>query len=101
MNIFTIGGKELRAAIADGEDVTKRYFLFGIAARIDASIVRLAQEHHVMVVTAINTFRYDARQHREKAAADIKRLRELGVTQFQIDSVYDDAFGSEKANGGR
>ena len=88
----SIGGNQLRAAIANKENVAESYFLFGIAAKMDEAIVRLAQQHHVAVVPAINTFRYDAAQHREEAAQDIKRLRDLGVTQFQIDSIYDDEF---------
>ena len=92
----SIGGQDLPQAIAAGEDVAKHYFLFGVAATIDESLVQLAQEHRVTVVPAINTFRYPAESHREQAGQDAARLLALGVTHFQIDSMYHDAFAEKQ-----
>jgi glycerophosphoryl diester phosphodiesterase/cephalosporin-C deacetylase-like acetyl esterase len=85
-------GPSLRAAIARGEEVGSKYFLFGVAAGIDQATVQLAQQHHVDVVPAVNTFRYSGANPRQQAAEDIKRLRALGVARFQIDSVYESLF---------
>jgi hypothetical protein len=54
--------------------------------------VKLAQMHNVVVVPAINRFRYEVETHRQQAAADIRRMQKLEVFQFQIDSQYDDLF---------
>lgn len=74
-----------------GEPVSQRYFLFDRGSRLTAPIVRRAQTLDVPVVAAINRFRYpdDSQEALTLAKADIARLRELGVTQFQIDSQYD------------
>jgi hypothetical protein len=86
--------KALAAAIARGEQVSTRRFLFELASVFDADALRLAQQHRVTPVAAINTFRY-ARQGdgaRQAAEADARRLLALGVRYFQIDSVYQDLF---------
>lgn len=86
------GNAETVFAAADrGEPVALRYFLFDRGSRLTAPIVRRAQELQVPVVAAINRIRYpdDEVEALRLAKADIVRLRELGVTQFQIDSQYD------------
>jgi hypothetical protein len=60
----------------------------------DAHALRLARQHQVTPVAAINTFRY-ARQGDgawKAAEADARRLLALGVRYFQIDSVYQHLF---------
>jgi glycerophosphoryl diester phosphodiesterase len=81
--------EKLAAALLRGEDVAKRYYLFSHAKGIDAEAVALCRHHGVLVVPSINTFHYPADKHMELAAADIARLKMLGVTCFQIDSVYE------------
>ena len=74
-----------------GEPVSQRYFLFDRGSRLTEPMVSRAQELEIPVVAAINRFRYpdDDQEALSLARADIVRLRELGVTQFQIDSQYD------------
>jgi hypothetical protein len=84
-----VNREKLAAAIARDEDVGKRYFLFAHAQEIDDEVVALCREHKVLVVPSINTFHYPADEHLERADADIARLKKLGVTHFQIDSVYE------------
>lgn len=84
-----VNRQKLTAAIERGEDVAKRYFLFAHAAEIDADVVALCRRAGVTVVPSINTFHYPASRHMERAAADIARLKKLGITHFQIDSVYE------------
>jgi len=79
----------LNAAVNAGEDVKKRYFLFEHGRDLDEPTVRLAQGLGVPVVASVNVFHYPIADHKRQADADIQRLRKLGVTYFQIDSVYE------------
>lgn len=88
-----IGGnaETVFAAAERGEPVSQRCFLFDQGARLTAPIIGRAQELKVPIVAAINRFRYpdDENEALTLAKSDIARLRDLGVTQFQIDSRYD------------
>jgi len=79
----------LSAAAARGENVAEKYFLFAHAEAFDAATIALCAEHGVTPVPSINTFHYPADKHLQRAEADIERLKKLGVTHFQIDSVYE------------
>jgi glycerophosphoryl diester phosphodiesterase len=76
--------------VAGGEDVKRRYFLFGHSRDFESEAIELARSRDVDVVPAINTFHYPAATHLEGATADIERLKKLGIDCFQIDSVYED-----------
>ena len=80
---------ELRMAVEKSEDVSELYFLFEHGQDLDAETVKLAQEHDVLVVPSVNVFHYSPEHHHQLARADISRLKKLGVTYFQIDSVYE------------
>jgi glycerophosphoryl diester phosphodiesterase len=84
----------LAAAVARGEKVSTRRYLFELASVFDADALNLAKQHQVTAVAAINTFRYA--RHGDGAAkaaeADARRLLALGVRYFQIDSVYEPLF---------
>lgn len=86
--------KALAEAIARGEAVSTRRYLFELGSQFDADALRLCQQHHVTPVAALNTFRYanqgDAAW--KAAESDARRLLALGVRYFQIDSVYQDFF---------
>lgn len=88
--------KALASAIARGEAVSTRRFLFELGSQFDAEALRLCQQHHVTPVAALNTFRYanrgDGDAAWKAAEADARRLLALGVRYFQIDSVYQDFF---------
>lgn len=87
-----VNRKELQAAISgqEQEDVGRLYFLFEHGRVLDEPTVRLARQHGVPVVPSINVFHYLGRKNqRQRAEADLQRLRDLGVEYFQIDSVYD------------
>ena len=81
---------KLRAAVEGGEDVARLYFLFEHGRDLDAETVRYAQALGVPVVPSINIFHYeDLADHMATAEMDVKRMLELGVEEFQIDSPYD------------
>ena len=85
-----VDGETLRAAAESGEDVARLYFLFEHGRDLDAEIVRFAQALGVAVVPSINIFHYaDLDEHMIAAERDVKRMLELGVREFQIDSPYD------------
>jgi hypothetical protein len=80
----------LREAADRGEDVGELYFLFEHGRDLDDKTVAWAQRLGVPVVPSVNIFHYAGLDDHFKAAeSDIRRLRQLGVTEFQIDSVYD------------
>jgi glycerophosphoryl diester phosphodiesterase len=80
---------QLRTAIDNGEDAGRLYFLFEHANRIDEATYAMARRARVPVVVSINVFHYPKNEHMQRAEADVRRLRKIGVTYFQIDSVYD------------
>lgn len=84
-----INPRKLVDHVAGGEDVGKRYFLFAHAKHFDQETIELARSRGVDVVPSINTFHYPAKSNMQDAAADITRLKKLGVKRFQIDSVYE------------
>ncbi|NND95967.1 MAG: glycerophosphodiester phosphodiesterase family protein [Pirellulaceae bacterium] len=80
---------QIVAAKNRGEDVSSRYFLFPRGMRFKAPEVQQGLELGVPVVPSINIFHYLGINHKQRAKQDIERLRNAGVTEFQIDSVYD------------
>jgi glycerophosphoryl diester phosphodiesterase len=83
--------ERLEAAHKRDEDVARLYFLFMHGRDLDTATVRRAQELGVPVVPSINIFHYaDIEEAGEDARADVERMRELGVVEFQIDSTYDE-----------
>jgi len=84
-----INPRKLVDHISGGEDVGRRYFLFAHAKDFEQEAIELARSRGVDVVPSINTFHYPEQTNMQDAAADIIRLQKLGVTRFQIDSVYE------------
>lgn len=72
------------------------YFWCGIPKDLPWDDVPRLQREGALILPGINTFRYPATEHETLAAADIRRLKELGVDGFQIDSVYQQHFGLPK-----
>lgn len=89
-------GDILQAAEA-GENVSELYHLFELGGNLDREMIEQANGLGVKVVAAINVFRYsrsgDTEEERwEAAKQDIERLMDLGVTDYQVDSVYEPLF---------
>jgi glycerophosphoryl diester phosphodiesterase len=92
--------EELEKAVMNGEPVARLYFLFEWGRTLTADQVKFAQSHRVPVVPSVNTFHYVQGGHGTPGGvdpiaggtADLQRLRKMGVTEFQIDSVYEPAF---------
>jgi glycerophosphoryl diester phosphodiesterase len=90
----SINSAGLSKALAAGEDVPSRYYLFELASDITPATVALCRQANVACVAAINTFRYTMakRDEWEGPKEDAARLLALGVTHFQIDSRYGPLF---------
>jgi hypothetical protein len=84
-----INASELRTAVEEGAEVSSLYVLFAHGKDLDEATVKFANLHKVEVIPSVNIFHYPLDRHLALARADLLRLRALGVTHFQIDSVYD------------
>lgn len=97
---ISVTAAELERAVAAGEDVAKLYLRFEWGRTLTPEQATFSQKHGVPVVPSVNTFHYVQGGHGTKGGADpmkdgtaaIKRLRKLGVTEFQIDAVHEPAF---------
>lgn len=69
------------------------YFLQELPKDVPIDDLPRLQREGVLVLAAINTFRYPTEGHEKLAAEDIRRLLAAGVDGFQIDSVYQGQFG--------
>jgi glycerophosphoryl diester phosphodiesterase len=85
---------ELRVRADRGEPVAKELFVFELANEVDAAGLALCKELKVVYVAAINTFRYTMAKRDEVKGPeeDARRLRELGIHYYQIDSRYESLF---------
>jgi glycerophosphoryl diester phosphodiesterase len=92
--MVSVNRQTLDAALAAGEPVAERYFLFELGSVMQSADIELARQHRIAPVAAINTFRYTMakRDDWEGAKEDITRLRQLGVTDYQVDSRYEPLF---------
>ena len=86
--VFPLSAEE-RAAVSAGTsvDIVNRYW-FGLPRDLLEADADRMLEIGILVVPAINTFRYPRDSHLEAAAKDVRRLIGWGVRAFQIDSVY-------------
>ena len=91
---ISVNSAELKEAASRKEDVGKLYFLFEWGKTLTREQVEFARSRGVPVVPSINTFHYGNDLNASVAAGqtDVRRLIAWGVTEFQIDSVYEPAF---------
>lgn len=88
----SIGADRLAAAAPGDSGLADRHFLFMHGRDMTTAHVEQARQRGLTIVPSVNTFHYlSPKNHLRLAIADIHRLRRLGVTQFQIDSPYDEA----------
>ena len=90
----SIGFNGLLEAENAGEDVSSRYHLFMLASQLTEEMIQKAGEMNVVVIAAVNEFRYvqAGEDTWEGAKRDVNRLLGLGVRYYQIDSVYEPLF---------
>jgi glycerophosphoryl diester phosphodiesterase len=73
-----------------GEDVACHYFLFDDGAKLTSSLIKMCQSANITIVPSVNFGHYRIENPMRGAKRDIEFLKECGVTQFQIDSDFDD-----------
>jgi glycerophosphoryl diester phosphodiesterase len=73
-----------------GEDVSCHYFLFDDGAKMTSSLIKMCQSAYITVVPSVNFGHYRIENPVRGAKRDIDFLKECGVTEFQIDSDFDD-----------
>lgn len=90
----SISYSRLLEAVERGEDVSNRYHLFMLASQLNEEMILKANELDVLIVAAVNEFRYHQANVDpwEGARKDIERLLGLGVKHYQIDSMYEPLF---------
>lgn len=74
----------------NGEDVACNYFLFDDGAKLTSSLIKMCQAANIAVVPSVNFGHYKNENPMRGAKRDIGFLKECGVTEFQIDSDFDD-----------
>ena len=72
------------------DESLKNRWWFGLPEQVTDRLVAHLQQWGVLVIAAINRFRYPAHGHMAVARKEIARLVKLGVHGLQIDSVYFD-----------
>lgn len=92
--LCSIGFDELMKKKDEGVPVKENYYFFTRANTISEEMIQKARELDIMIVVAVNEFRYIQAQKDvwESARKDVERLLSLGVRYFQIDSSYKPLF---------
>lgn len=80
----------IREKFEKGEDVACHYFLFDAGTRLNSSIIKMCQKASITVVPSVNFGHYHYEDPVRGAKRDIEFLKACGVTEFQIDSDFDD-----------
>ena len=73
-----------------GEDVSCHYFLFDAGTRLTSSLIKMCQKANITVVPSVNFGHYRFENAVRGAKRDIEFLKACGVTEFQIDSDFDE-----------
>ena len=84
-------------ASAKEEGSESHYFIFPRDNRVTEDEIRQGLALGAPVVPSINAFHYPKKTRMQRARQDIERLRAAGVTEFQIDSVFDEWLISTEA----
>jgi hypothetical protein len=74
----------------NGEDIACHYFLFDDGAKLTSSLIKMCQSISITIVPSVNFGHYRRENAMRGAKRDIEFLKECGVTEFQIDSDFDD-----------
>lgn len=81
--------QEKMRELDSGVDIPSHYFLFDHGNRLTAEAVKFCQKNNISVVASVNIGHYKYENHLKGAHRDIEYWKACGVTEFQIDSDYD------------
>lgn len=85
----------IREKLEKGEDVACHYFLFDSGTKLNSSAIKMCQKASITVVPSVNFGHYHDEDPVRGAKRDIEFLKACGVTEFQIDSDFDDWLGGQ------
>lgn len=74
----------------NGEPVACHYFLFENGNRLASEAIKWCQQNYITVVPTVNIWQYQNENYLRGAKRDIEFFKACGVTQFQIDSDFDE-----------
>ncbi|HDL41600.1 MAG TPA: glycerophosphodiester phosphodiesterase family protein [Actinobacteria bacterium] len=97
--MFPVSDEDTHQAIGGRPVSLDGQYWLGPAQHLSVTALQALQRRGVLVFAAINTFLYPVRAHVEPARHDIERFLDVGIDGFQIDSVYEDFFGTLHAGG--
>ncbi len=80
----------IREKFEKGENVACHYFLFDSGTKLNSSLIKMCQKASITVVPSVNFGHYHDEDPVRGAKRDIEFLKACGVTEFQIDSDFDD-----------
>ncbi len=97
---FSIRGMEEAKIVTEkyekGEDVCCHYFLFDAGKRLTSpSLIRMCQDAYITVVPSVNLEHYNSGKAMEEAKRHIEFLKKCGITEFQIDSDFEEWLPNE------
>lgn len=84
---------EIKEKMANGENVVADYFLFDNGNRMTSEVIKWCQANYITVVPSVNAFHYTDENYLHGAERDIEFLKECGITEFMIDSDFDQWLG--------
>ncbi|MBI2424785.1 MAG: hypothetical protein HYV27_18285 [Candidatus Hydrogenedentes bacterium] len=91
--LLTLSEPEWASLRQGGRPPLSERFWFGLPRDLDEQKLQTLKAAGILIIPAINIFRYEQTRHLEDAAADVTRMNAAGVHGFQIDSVYQHLFG--------
>ena len=80
----------LKEKLLNGEDIACHYFLFENGNRLASEAIKWCQRNYVAVVPTVNIWQYQDENYLRGARRDIGFFKECGVSEFQIDSNFDE-----------
>jgi len=74
----------------NSEDIACHYFLFENGNRLASEAIKWCQQNYITVIPTVNIWQYKNENYLWGAKRDIEFFKECGVTEFQIDSDFDE-----------
>lgn len=87
--MFPLSEEEVERIVRGEKEFSKGRWWFALPEEVTTDRVTNLRQADVLIVAAINRFRYPAHDHEKLARRDGRRLIEMGVDGLQIDSIYE------------
>ena len=90
--LTTVSEHHIQDILAGKSVDLQGHFWFGLPENLPDEHITILKQNRAYIIPAINYFRYNPETHLTEAAEDVRRLQQVGVHGFQIDSVYEHLF---------